>query len=46
MGSLVMAAAFDSQVPAGDALAVDRECFSAIITDALDSHPLIVRENT
>jgi methylenetetrahydrofolate--tRNA-(uracil-5-)-methyltransferase len=41
LGSLVMRAADDSRVPAGAALAVDRERFSAWITDAIDRHPLI-----
>src|ERR671937_1151928 len=41
IGSLVMRAADVSRVPAGAALAVDREQFSAIITRALASHPLI-----
>jgi methylenetetrahydrofolate--tRNA-(uracil-5-)-methyltransferase len=41
LGSLVMRAAEASRVPAGAALAVDRERFSATITDVLDSHPLV-----
>jgi methylenetetrahydrofolate--tRNA-(uracil-5-)-methyltransferase len=41
LGSLVMRAAEASRVPAGAALAVDRERFSATITDALASHPLV-----
>src|ERR671937_3272267 len=41
IGSLVMRAADASRVPAGAALAVDREQFSAIITRALSSNPLI-----
>jgi methylenetetrahydrofolate--tRNA-(uracil-5-)-methyltransferase len=40
-GSLIMAAADKHQVPAGGALAVDRDGFSAAVTDALQSHPLI-----
>src|SRR5512132_4069617 len=46
LGSLVMRAADETRVPAGAALAVDRERFSASITDAITSHPLItvVRE--
>lgn len=39
MGSLVMRAADASSVPAGGALAVDREQFSRHITEALRSHP-------
>ena len=41
LGSLVMRAADAARVPAGAALAVDREVFSAAITDAITSHPLI-----
>ncbi|HEY3044599.1 MAG TPA: methylenetetrahydrofolate--tRNA-(uracil(54)-C(5))-methyltransferase (FADH(2)-oxidizing) TrmFO [Vicinamibacterales bacterium] len=46
LGSLVMRAAEASRVPAGAALAVDRERFSEEITRALETHPLvtIVRE--
>ena len=46
LGSLVIAAADRTQVPAGAALAVDRELFAAQITEALTAHPLveIVRE--
>ncbi|WP_145025444.1 methylenetetrahydrofolate--tRNA-(uracil(54)-C(5))-methyltransferase (FADH(2)-oxidizing) TrmFO [Geobacter argillaceus] len=40
-GSLFMAAADATRVPAGGALAVDRELFSAAITEKIDSHPLI-----
>jgi methylenetetrahydrofolate--tRNA-(uracil-5-)-methyltransferase len=44
--SLVMAAAVATRVPAGKALAVDREQFAAHITRALEAEPLveIVRE--
>ncbi len=44
MGSLIMEAARATQVPAGSALAVDRERFSAYITDKIRSHPLITIE--
>src|SRR4051812_31690232 len=46
LGSLVMRAAEASRVPAGAALAVDRERFAEIITGELAAHPLIavVRE--
>jgi methylenetetrahydrofolate--tRNA-(uracil-5-)-methyltransferase len=46
LGSLVMRAADQSRVPAGAALAVDRERFSALVTEAITSHPQItvVRE--
>ncbi len=41
LGSLVMRAADTHQVPAGGALAVDRDGFSAAVTAAFDAHPLI-----
>ena len=41
MGSLIMEAARATQVPAGSALAVDRDKFSAYITEKIQSHPLI-----
>jgi methylenetetrahydrofolate--tRNA-(uracil-5-)-methyltransferase len=41
LGSLVMRAGDTNQVPAGGALAVDREGFSAAVTAALEAHPLI-----
>jgi methylenetetrahydrofolate--tRNA-(uracil-5-)-methyltransferase len=41
LGSLVMRAADAHQVPAGGALAVDREGFSAAVTAALAAEPLI-----
>ena len=41
LGSLIMRAADANQVPAGGALAVDRDGFSAFITKALRDHPLI-----
>src|SRR6267378_4970372 len=41
LGSLVMHAADRNQVPAGGALAVDRDGFSAAVTAALAAHPLI-----
>src|SRR5919109_867078 len=41
LGSIVMRAADAHRVPAGAALAVDREAFSAAITDAISGHPLI-----
>ncbi len=46
LGSLIIAAADKARVPAGGALAVDREGFSRAITDTLSTHPLIevVRE--
>jgi methylenetetrahydrofolate--tRNA-(uracil-5-)-methyltransferase len=41
LGSLVMRAADANQVPAGGALAVDRDGFSAAVSAALAGHPLI-----
>ena len=41
LGSLIMASADAHQVPAGSALAVDREGFSEAVTNALESHPRI-----
>ncbi|WP_082733974.1 methylenetetrahydrofolate--tRNA-(uracil(54)-C(5))-methyltransferase (FADH(2)-oxidizing) TrmFO [Polycladidibacter hongkongensis] len=40
-GSLIMQAADANQVPAGGALAVDRDGFSAAVQAALEDHPLI-----
>ncbi|MEM6461419.1 MAG: methylenetetrahydrofolate--tRNA-(uracil(54)-C(5))-methyltransferase (FADH(2)-oxidizing) TrmFO [Pseudomonadota bacterium] len=40
-GSLIMAAADEHQVPAGSALAVDRDGFSNAVTQRLEAHPLI-----
>lgn len=46
LGSLVLSAADETRVPAGDALAVDRERFAALVTGRLSGHPrvTIVRE--
>jgi methylenetetrahydrofolate--tRNA-(uracil-5-)-methyltransferase len=46
LGSLVMRAADAARVPAGAALAVDREAFAREVTTAVESHPFIhvVRE--
>jgi len=41
LGSLIMRAADANQVPAGGALAVDRDGFSAAVTRALGEHPLV-----
>ena len=41
LGSLIMRAADANQVPAGGALAVDRDAFSAAVTAALAAEPLI-----
>jgi methylenetetrahydrofolate--tRNA-(uracil-5-)-methyltransferase len=43
-GSLIMACADQHKVPAGGALAVDRDQFSAAVTAKLTSHPLIAVE--
>tara|TARA_B100001971_G_scaffold215192_1_gene259796 strand:- start:46720 stop:48072 length:1353 start_codon:yes stop_codon:yes gene_type:complete len=37
LGSLVLKAGYETQVPAGDALAVDRDKFSSYITQALEA---------
>ena len=46
LGSLVMRAADKHRVPAGSALAVDREAFAAEVTRAIENHPkvTIIRE--
>ncbi len=41
LGSLIMRSADSNQVPAGGALAVDREAFSGTVTESLAAHPLI-----
>ncbi len=41
--SLILEAAQKTRVPAGQALAVDRELFSAYITKSLEEHPLFTR---
>ncbi|MGD1147913.1 MAG: methylenetetrahydrofolate--tRNA-(uracil(54)-C(5))-methyltransferase (FADH(2)-oxidizing) TrmFO [Thermoanaerobaculaceae bacterium] len=41
MGSLIMATARAAALPAGDALAVDREAFAAGVEGAIGGHPLI-----
>src|SRR6516162_5309647 len=40
-GSLVLACADEARVPAGGALAVDREIFSEKVTRAIEKHPKI-----
>jgi methylenetetrahydrofolate--tRNA-(uracil-5-)-methyltransferase len=46
LGSLVMRAADETRVPAGSALAVDRDAFAAGITRTIEQHPdiTVVRE--
>lgn len=41
LGSLLMQCAEQAVVPAGGALAVDREMFAQCVTDAVSQHPLI-----
>lgn len=41
MGSLILDCADQCAVPAGGALAVDRDIFAALITEKIRSHPLI-----
>ncbi|WP_207668828.1 methylenetetrahydrofolate--tRNA-(uracil(54)-C(5))-methyltransferase (FADH(2)-oxidizing) TrmFO [Heliophilum fasciatum] len=41
LGSLIMRAADASSVPAGGALAVDRQTFSRMITEHLEAHPRV-----
>ncbi|MFQ5892994.1 MAG: methylenetetrahydrofolate--tRNA-(uracil(54)-C(5))-methyltransferase (FADH(2)-oxidizing) TrmFO, partial [Nitrospinota bacterium] len=40
-GSVIMAAADAARIPAGQALAVDRERFARAVTEAIEAHPLI-----
>src|SRR3982751_2173954 len=46
LGSLIMRAADKHKVPAGSALAVDREAFASEVTKTIEAHPniTIVRE--
>ncbi len=41
LNSIIMECADNTRVPAGGALAVDREGFSALVTEKIKSHPLI-----
>ena len=41
LGSLCVPIAYDCAVPAGGALAVDRDAFSAAVTEKINAHPLI-----
>lgn len=45
LGSPILAAADAARVPAGDALAVDREVFSGLVDKAVRTHPLITVES-
>ena len=44
MDSLILSAADKARVPAGGALAVDRDSFSGYITETLKNHPLVTAE--
>ncbi|MCA0320955.1 MAG: methylenetetrahydrofolate--tRNA-(uracil(54)-C(5))-methyltransferase (FADH(2)-oxidizing) TrmFO [Proteobacteria bacterium] len=44
MGSIIMRMGDAHQVPAGGALAVDRDAFSAAVTAELEAHPLVTIE--
>ena len=45
LGSVCMDAALRCAVPAGGALAVERDTFSALVTQAVENHPLITVEH-
>ena len=45
-GSLIMRMADGAQVPAGGALAVDREQFAEAVTKALSDHPMVTIDRT
>lgn len=40
-GSLILECAEQARVPAGSALAVDRECFAQLVTERIENHPNI-----
>jgi len=44
LGSIIMTKGDAHSVPAGGALAVDRDDFAAAVTEAIDAHPLITIE--
>lgn len=46
LGSLILEAGDACRIPAGDALAVDRDSFSLYVEDKIHSHPLISVERT
>lgn len=46
MGSLIMKCADSTRVPAGGALAVDRNRFAELVTQSIESHPNIHTEHT
>ncbi len=41
LGSHILACAYEAQVPAGQALGMDREMFSALVTQRIKNHPRI-----
>ncbi|MFP4250435.1 MAG: methylenetetrahydrofolate--tRNA-(uracil(54)-C(5))-methyltransferase (FADH(2)-oxidizing) TrmFO, partial [Armatimonadota bacterium] len=41
LGSLILRCAEENAVPAGQALAVDREAFARMVTETISAHPLI-----
>lgn len=41
LGSIIMEKAYEHQVPAGGALAVDRDGFAAAVTEAVKANPLV-----
>lgn len=43
IGSLILDSAAQAEVPGGEALAVDRDLFSSLITQAIESHPGITQ---
>ena len=45
LDSGILRSAYSARVPAGGALAVDREAFSRLVTEAIESHPNIHVEN-
>ena len=45
LGSLILTCAEQARVPAGGALAVDRDVFSELVTEKIRNHPLITVEN-
>ncbi|GAB5389836.1 MAG: methylenetetrahydrofolate--tRNA-(uracil(54)-C(5))-methyltransferase (FADH(2)-oxidizing) TrmFO [Alphaproteobacteria bacterium] len=44
LNSIIIKSGYDNQVPAGGALAVDRDAFSNAVTKAISEHPLITIE--
>ncbi len=45
-GSVIMASADEHKLPAGGALAVDRDGFSGAVQAALEAHPLVTIERS